>query len=186
MGLVPKGWKAVRLDSFIELAYGKALKAEHRNPGAIPVYGSGGITGWHDHALVESTSIIVGRKGTVGSLYWESRPFFPIDTVFYVKSKKPLIYCYQLLKRMGLESMNTDAAVPGLNRENVYRLLTTKAPEDVVAAFDRVASVLRVRMDENEKQAQTLTALRDTLLPRLISGKLRLPEAEKVISEAIA
>ena len=176
VGLVPRGWRVARLDSFIELAYGKALKAENRKFGPIPVYGSGGITGWHDQALVDEPSIIIGRKGTVGSLYWESRPFFPIDTVFYVKSRKPLTYCYLLLKSLGLDSMNTDAAVPGLNRENVYRLLVIEPPESILAAFDSVTSLLRRSMDENEGQAQTLVTLRDTLLPRLISGQLRLSE----------
>ena len=174
LGAVPKGWSPVRLDSFIELAYGKALKAENRKPGPVPVYGSGGITGWHDQALVQQASVIVGRKGTVGSLYWESRPFFPIDTVFYVKSGRPLTYCYQLLKTLGLVNMNTDAAVPGLNRENVYRLLVPNAPDAVVNAFDDVVAVLRNVVDENEKQAQALATLRDTLLPRLISGQLHL------------
>ena len=177
LGPVPKGWRVVRLDSFIELTYGKALKAENRKAGQVPVYGSGGITGWHDQALVEQASIIVGRKGTVGSLYWESRPFFPIDTVFYVKSQKPLIYCHLLLKTLGLDSMNTDAAVPGLNRENVYRLLVTEPTRNVLTAFDNIASALRRSMDENERKAQTLNTLRDTLLPRLISGQLRVPEA---------
>ncbi len=176
LGVVPKGWNPVRLDSFIELAYGKALKAENRRAGPVPVYGSGGITGWHDQPLVESESIVVGRKGTVGSIYWESRPFFPIDTVFYVKATKPLVYCYQLLKKLGLESMNTDAAVPGLNRENVYRLLVPGAPTNVVAAFDQVASKLRDAIDEKDRQSKNLEALRDTLLPRLISGQLRLPD----------
>ncbi len=176
LGSVPRGWRVARLDSFIELAYGKALKAENRKFGPIPVYGSGGITGWHDQALVDEPSIIIGRKGTVGSLYWESRPFFPIDTVFFVKSRKPLTYCYLLLKTLGLDSMNTDAAVPGLNRENVYRLLVIEPPESILAAFDSVTSLLRRSMDENEGQAQTLVTLRDTLLPRLISGQLRLSE----------
>ncbi len=186
LGLMPKGWRVVRLDSFIELAYGKALKAENRRAGPIPVYGSGGITGWHDQALVEQASIVVGRKGTVGSLYWESRPFFPIDTVFYVKSGKPLTYCYLLLKTLGLDSMNTDAAVPGLNRENVYRLLVTEPPGSVLAAFDSIASVLRISVDENEQQAQTLATLRDTLLPCLISDRLHLPEVEAFIDEVAA
>lgn len=186
LGLVPKGWGVVRLDSFVELAYGKALKAENRKAGPVPVYGSGGITGWHDHAFIEQASIVVGRKGTVGSLYWESRPFFPIDTVFYVKSRKPLTYCHCLLKTLGLDTMNTDAAVPGLNRENVYRLLVTEPPERILAAFDSVVSVLRSSMDQNERQAETLATLRDTLLPRLISGQLRLPEAEVPIEEVAA
>jgi len=184
LGVVPRGWGIARLDSFLELAYGKALKAETRTPGGVPVYGSGGITGWHDTALVDEPSVIVGRKGTVGSIYWESRPFFPIDTVFYVKTKRPLTYCHQLLKTLGLHEMNTDAAVPGLNRENVYRLLVPDAPPAVLAAFDVTACVVRQRIDDNEAQAQTLSTLRDTLLPRLISGQLRVPEALPLVEDA--
>ena len=74
--------------------------------------------------------------------------------------------------------MNTDASVPGLNRENVYRLLVIEPPESILAAFDSVTSLLRRSMDENEGQAQTLADLRDTLLPRLISGQLHLGQDE--------
>ncbi len=186
LGVVPRGWGITRLDSFLELAYGKALKAETRTPGGVPVYGSGGITGWHDKALVDEPSVIVGRKGTVGSIYWESRPFFPIDTVFYVKTKHPLTYCHQLLKTLGLHDMNTDAAVPGLNRENVYRLLVPDAPPAVLAAFDTTACVLRQRIDDNEAQAQTLSTLRDTLLPLLISGRLKVPKLRAQVEEELA
>lgn len=183
LGLVPKGWRATRLDSVLQLAYGKALKAENRQHGDVPVYGSGGITGWHDTALVSQSSIVVGRKGTVGSLYWESRPFFPIDTVFFVKSDCPMSFCYELLKTLGLQDMNTDAAVPGLNRANVYRLLTPSVPLAILSAFDRIAGSLRRRVDHNSAQARTLSTLRDTLLPRLISGQLRLPENEDFLPE---
>ena len=186
LGLVPKGWQQTRVDSFIELAYGKALKAETRRPGTVPVYGSGGITGWHDEALVHGPSIIVGRKGTVGSLYWESRPFYPIDTVFYVKSARPLSYCYQLLKTLGLSDMNTDAAVPGLNRENAYRLLVPNPPEAVINAFDEAARALRQMIDHYAQQSDVLAKVRDTLLPRLISGQLRLPELQDNIRRVIA
>ena len=186
LGVVPRGWGAVRLDSRLELAYGKALKAENRKSGDVPVYGSGGITGWHDTALVHQPSVIVGRKGTVGSVYWESRPFFPIDTVFYVRTKYPLTYCHQLLKTLGLHNMNTDAAVPGLNRENVYRLLVPDAPSEILVAFDTTAHAIQRRIDHNEAQAQTLSTLRDTLLPRLISGQLRVAEAQTTVEKTFA
>lgn len=185
LGLVPKGWRVFRVEDLMELAYGKALKATDRVDGQVPVYGSGGITGYHDQSLLEGPGIIVGRKGTVGSLYWEDCPFFPIDTVFYVKAKKPLTYCYYLLRTLGLEGMNTDGAVPGLNRGNAYRLRAVVPPEAVLEGFDGVASRLRGRIFANAQQAQTLTQLRDILLPRLISGQLRLPEAEALIEEAV-
>jgi len=186
LGLVPKGWRVGRVENLIELAYGKALKASDRLSGNIPVYGSGGITGYHNEPLVIGPSIVVGRKGTVGTLYWEDQPFFPIDTVFYVKAKAPLTYCFYQLKVLGLEGMNTDGAVPGLNRNNVYRLPIVIPANSVMDSFDDLVLPLRRRIFANIAKAQTLATLRDTLLPRLISGQLRLPDAEALVEEAAA
>jgi type I restriction enzyme S subunit len=183
LGLVPKGWQPQRLDALMELSYGKALKANDRISGDVPVYGSGGVTGCHNESLVNGPSVIVGRKGTVGSLYWEDRPFFPIDTVFYVRSLVPMTYCFYLLKTLGLADMNTDAAVPGLNRSNVYRLKVPHVPMAALSAFDEVARAIRDSIFKNSQQAQTLATLRDTLLPRVISGQLRLPETEAIAPE---
>ena len=186
LGLVPKGWRAARLDAFLELAYGKALKATDRVLGDVPVYGSGGVTGFHNESLVTGPSIVIGRKGTVGSLYWEDRPFFPIDTVFYVRTAVPMSYCFYLLQTLGLSGMNTDAAVPGLNRGNVYRLTVPRPDAAVLSAFDGVAGTIRESIFRNNQQAQTLATLRDTLLPRQISGQLRLPQIEAALEEACA
>ena len=82
LGLVPEGWEVKKLADVIELAYGKALKAENRINGPVSVYGSGGIVGHHDESLAEGPGIIVGRKGNVGSVYWSDDDFFAIDTVF--------------------------------------------------------------------------------------------------------
>lgn len=185
MGRIPKSWRVAKVEDFIELAYGKALKATERKVGAVPVYGSGGITGYHNEPLVDRSSIIVGRKGTVGSLYWEDRPFFPIDTVFYVKEKAPLTYCFYVLQTLGLEHMNTDGAVPGLNRSNVYRLRVCLPSDQLLAVFDDIVSMLRQKIFANSRHAQVLSDIRDSMLPRLISGQLHLSEVEEQISEAL-
>ncbi|WP_197490340.1 restriction endonuclease subunit S [Halothiobacillus diazotrophicus] len=185
LGEIPEGWEQKRVDDFMELAYGKALKASDRIDGPVPVYGSGGITGYHSVHLVDGPGIIVGRKGTVGSLYWEDRSFFPIDTVFYVVPKVQLTYCYYLLQTLGLDRMNTDAAVPGLNRNNVYRLPVAWSPDELRQAFDRVAEPLRDRLFANKQESQALENIRETLLPKLLSGELRVPQDEKM-TEAIA
>ncbi|MGY3895379.1 restriction endonuclease subunit S [Aeromonas enterica] len=180
-GWVPKGWNINKIENLMELVYGKALKSTDRIDGPVPVYGSGGITGYHNESLVDGPSIIVGRKGTVGSLYWEDRPFFPIDTVFYVRSEKPLTYCFYLLQTLGLADMNTDAAVPGLNRNNAYRLQVTTPDEDLLDAFDTLTTTLRKRIFANAEQSTTLINLRDGLLPKLISGELSLDKMESVL-----
>ena len=189
LGLVPSGWDVGKIEDLMELPYGKPLKATDRVEGPVPVYGSGGITGCHNKSLVNGPSVIVGRKGTVGSLYWEDRPFFPIDTVFYVRTDKPLTYCYYLLKTLGLEGMNTDGAVPGLNRNNAYRLPVVVATKSIIESFDDIVSSLRNKMFSNSQYTTNLTQLRDTLLPLLISGQLRLPEMadsiENILLEAV-
>jgi type I restriction enzyme S subunit len=59
----------VTLGSVLDLAYGKALPARSRRVGPVPVFGSGGIVGWHDRPLVAGPGVVVGRKGTVGSVH---------------------------------------------------------------------------------------------------------------------
>lgn len=75
--------------------------------------------------------------------------------------------------------MNTDAAVPELNRENVYRLEVAAPPASLIADFAETASRLRETVAAVSGESETLAQLRDTLLPKLISGDLRIADAEK-------
>lgn len=176
LGWVPKGWGVTRLENILELAYGKALKKTDREEGPYPVYGSGGVNGTHNTYLTKGPGIIVGRKGTVGSLHWEQNHFFPIDTVFYVKPHigYSLTYCFYLLQTLGLDTMNTDAAVPGLNRNNAYRLKCVIPSEKVREHLTKTLTVSRTKMDACLKNIETLSKLRDELLPKLISGEIKI------------
>lgn len=109
-----------KLCDIIELLYGKSLPERSRIPGVYPVVGSGGISGYHNSFLCEGPGIIVGRKGSIGTIQYIKENYYPIDTVFFVKSKIktiPIKYIYYLLTQLNLSSLNTDAAVPGLNRD---------------------------------------------------------------------
>lgn len=181
---LPAGWQYSRIESILELAYGKSLPQSTREPGPYPVYGSGGVTGTHSTALVSGPGIIVGRKGTVGSLYWEAEDFFPIDTVFYVipKNDVPLNFIWHLLHTLGLEGMNTDAAVPGLNRANAYRLEFVFSNMPTVNAFERIVCSLRAKQEANIAENRTLAETRDYLLPRLMSGEVRVGDVAQELA----
>lgn len=167
---VPVEWKIKRLGDIIELAYGKALKEADRISGDFPVYGSGGMVGTHDKASVKGPGIIVGRKGNVGSVYWTDKDFYPIDTVYYVKSDLNKYYLYFLLQ--SLNFINNDAAVPGLNRNQAYanQLLLPK-----ISLVDKFSKTTKNFFDFTcnlNLQNKQLKFSRDQLLSRLISGKL--------------
>ena len=130
------------LGSFVQFVYGKGLPARNRKPGSVPVYGSAGLIDTHNTALVRGPGIVVGRKGTVGAVHWADRDFYPIDTTYYVVPKCEDIrirYTYYLLKMLPLPQMNTDVAVPGLNRANALRLMVT-VPSLLVQ--DRIIKIL--------------------------------------------
>jgi type I restriction enzyme S subunit len=164
------------LGDVLDLVYGKALPAARRRPGDIPVYGSGGVSGTHDQPLVEGPGVIVGRKGTVGSVHWSPTGFYPIDTTYFVRLKDPDLgfpYAYFLLSSLTLSRMNQDSAIPGLNRSHALAIPVRLPPAGAIAGFtERVRSLFALR-DHLAEENDALSALRDYLLPRLVSGALR-------------
>ncbi|HBO8903246.1 TPA: restriction endonuclease subunit S [Pseudomonas aeruginosa] len=170
LGLIPEGWQLLRLGDCVELAYGKALKAQDRVPGDYPVYGSSGVVGTHCESLVDGPGIIVGRKGNVGSVFWSDVSFFPIDTTYYVRSDVPLSYLYFNLQRQRF--LNNDAAVPGLNREQAYALPFLLPGKDLLSRFSSEWESFYGLLQRLGRANVNLRAQRDLLLPKLISGEI--------------
>jgi len=170
-------WEEGCLGDVIELVYGKGLKEEIRTGTGYPVIGSSGVVGYHSEFLVEGPGIVIGRKGTLGKVIYLWDNFFPIDTTYYIKSKVEsagLLYEYFLLKTLNFEEMNSDSAVPGLNRDIALSTEIKIAPLGKLQEFNQASSKFIDKMRENEKQIRTLEKLRDTLLPKLMSGEVRV------------
>jgi type I restriction enzyme S subunit len=177
---------SVLLGDVADLSYGKSLPERSREPGTIPVYGSGGIVGYHSRALVEGPGVIVGRKGTAGAVHWCYSDFFPIDTTFFVQSERlPLEYLYFTLRSLGLNRMNFDSAVPGLNRNATLARLVPLPGPDSLDNFARMASVITSAVSVIEHESDCLVRLRDVLLPKLMSGELRVRDAEHLVEAAV-
>ncbi len=164
---VPNNWKATTLKNIVTLNYGKGLPKKRRKKGDVPVYGSSGLTGYHNKPLVNEEGYIVGRKGCVGTIYYSETPFFPIDTVYY--STKSDINChfdffYYLFQNLKLERLNSDSAVPGLNRNAAYAqklLVPEKLGEQKEIAS--ILSSLDDKIELNRKMNQTLEEIGKTL-----------------------
>lgn len=170
LGRVPGGWQLGLLEDFIQLAYGKALKKEDRLPGAYPVFGSSGEVGTHNKYMVEGPGIIVGRKGNVGSVFWTEQNFYPIDTVYYVKTELPLEYVFFNLQRQRF--LSNDAAVPGLNRNQAYSLPFLKPEDQLLKQFTDQCQPLYSLIRKLNRKNMNLRAQRDLLLPKLVSGEI--------------
>ena len=174
-------WEEGCLGDVIELVYGKGLKKEIRTGTGYPVIGSSGVVGYHSDFFVESPGIVIGRKGTLGKVIYLWDNFFPIDTTYYIKSKVEsagLLYEYFLLKTLNFEEMNSDSAVPGLNRDIALSTEIKIAPLGKLQKFNQFTSTFIDKLRDNTKQIHTLEKLRDTLLPKLMSGEVRVEYEE--------
>ena len=170
-------WEMGKLGDILELCYGKGLKDEIRSGQGYPVVGSSGIVGYHSEFLVNAPGIVIGRKGTLGKVIYLTDNFYPIDTTYFIKSKidsKEIFYLYYLLKSLDFEELNSDSAVPGLNRDIALSSEIMISPIDMIEKFNNYCSVLFDKIKSNQSQIRTLTQLRDTLLPKLMSGEVAI------------
>jgi type I restriction enzyme S subunit len=122
----------VLLGDLFELKYGKSLRKDHRIKGAVPVFGSNGQVDLHNKSLINHPTIIVGRKGSIGEIHLIKKPCWPIDTTYFVKPLEKHVFdlewLYRLLGTLRLQELNRSAAIPGLNRDDVYRISVLLPP----------------------------------------------------------
>jgi type I restriction enzyme S subunit len=169
---LPEGWRRVLLGEHVTLNYGKGLRADERVDGPFPVYGSSGIVGRHQEALVQGPGIILGRKGNVGSVFWSSKDFYPIDTVYFVDAKNSSLYLFYALAHMHF--ISTDVAVPGLNRDLAYSCPLVLPSKTILRQFLETVSPMHEQLDKLEEMNTKLKAARDLLLPKLMNGEIEV------------
>ena len=167
---VPEEWEKKPLGEVAPLKYGKALKKDDRTHGPYPVYGSSGVVGSHNKALVSGPSIILGRKGNVGSVYWSEGDLHPIDTVYFIDSENCNLQLYYAL--LHTHFISTDVAVPGLNRDFAHSRLLLIPDTKILRIFDEIASPIHEQIVRLEKYSSALEGARDLLLPRLMNGEI--------------
>lgn len=171
---VEESWEEVQLSDIVLVKYGKDHKK--LGEGKIPAFGSGGLMRYVDTPLYTFESVLIPRKGTLNNVMYIDEPFWTVDTMFYTEMKKPNLakFVYHFLKRLDLASMNVGSAVPSMTTEVLNNMLLSIPSDEVFAEFELVVSECYQKIKFNNKQIVTLTKLRDILLPKLMSGEVRI------------
>ena len=179
IGPVPKGWSVGALEDLLVLQRGFDLPAQDRRPGAFPIIAASGPSGTHDEAMAKGPGVVTGRSGVLGRVFLELGDYWPLNTTLWVKEFRRATPCfaYETLRRLDFKAFNAGSAVPTLNRNHIHGLPYVLPRKHCIEAYEAVALPLHQRRKALELQAQSLADVRDTLLPRLISGQLRLPDA---------
>lgn len=174
---LPINWEIVQIGQITTFQYGKGLtKNNRKESGSIPVFGSNGVVGAHDKAIVFGPSIVIGRKGSAGALNVSNSDCWPTDVCFFVQTPEgiDLNYWYIVLKNANL-SMLAGGLKPGLNRNHAHVLLApippVKEQHRIVAKVKQLMQLLDDLETSLEAKDLTLSELRKSSLTELADAE---------------
>ena len=171
-------WREGTLSDLVNIKYGK----DHKKlaDGIYPVYGSGGIMRYVERPLYSGESILIPRKGTLNNVIYVNGAFWSVDTMFYTEMLRPNIakFVYHFVKGKDLASLNAGSAVPSMTT-NILNAMQLRIPDDAtLQQFENIVAPMYELMQENERQSSNLSSVRDTLLPKLMSGELDISNVD--------
>jgi type I restriction enzyme S subunit len=190
LGLVPRGWRVGKVSDIADIKGGKQLeKMEFSDTGPNPVFGGAGVMGHTKLSNATGLVITVGRVGAYcGQFFWHFGDAWVNNNASRIVPNcvSHGLWLYQWLKQADIDRIKKGAAQPFVSNGDIAAMHLVIPAEGAIQSFAIIAGSVYERLQLNNSKAQTLATLRDTLLPRLISGQLRLPDAEGAIAEVAA
>ncbi len=174
LGMIPEGWRVGTLGEIIDIKYGK----DHKKllEGCYPVYGSGGLMRYAEKAIYSGESVLIPRKGTLNNIMYVNEAFWTVDTMFYSipRVEKVMLFVYIFLCNRDLSSLNAGSAVPSMTTEILNNMKIIIPSQKILNSFNDIASTLYSSIKQQQQESRRLASLRDALLPRLMSGELKV------------
>lgn len=178
LGMIPEGWKVGCLGDIAEITSGKRPPKKSKDKTKelfIPLIGASDIMGFTSDVLYERPILVIGRVGTHGVVQRFQEKCWPSDNTLVIESSY-YNYVYQLLKGIDYSAINRGSTQPLITQTDVKNTDVIIAPENVLKEYESITSTLFSKHRANIKENSRLSLLRDTLLPRLMSGELEVPE----------
>lgn len=176
LGMIPEGWKVGCLGDLITIKYGKDHKKLEN--GTFPVYGSGGFMRFVNSWLYDGESVLIPRKGTLDNIMYVCEKFWTVDTMFFSVPKMDYVmkYVYNYIKRFDFSKMNEGTSVPSNTAARLNKMPILIPTHEILEMYDETLCPIYNKRKMKDKESRILSLLRDTLLPRLMSGELEVPE----------
>lgn len=172
IGLIPEDWDINTIDEWASVEYGKA---NPKTEGKVPLVGSGGVFGYVQESLVDFPTLVIGRKGTAGSIQKFYNPTYPTDTTFYLKWKSnspPLEMIYNWFLIHPLSGLHAKTTLPSIQKPDVekFQFPLPPLPEQKKIAY--VLSKIQQAIETQEKIIKTTQELKKALMQKLFTEGL--------------
>ena len=178
LGMIPKGWRVGTFGEIMTIASGKRppkKESSFSHECNIPLVGASDIMGYTNSVLFNEDILVTGRVGTHGIVQRFNYPCWPSDNTLVLKSDY-YEYCYQILCTIDYASLNRGSTQPLITQTDIKNQIILIPPYSVLSDFEKYASTLMKAKENNQRSSHRLAELRDTLLPKLMSGELKVNE----------
>ena len=175
------GWQSAILQDLVFFQRGYDITKAEQKPGNIPVVSSSGVNSYHSEAKVDGPGVVIGRKGSLGTVHYVDGPYWPHDTTLWSRDFKGNLprFVFYFLQTLGLERYDVGNSNPTLNRNHIHRL-DILLPEYQIQ--ERIVEVLSAYDDLIENNRRRIALLEEAarLLYREWFVHLRFPGHEHV------
>jgi type I restriction enzyme S subunit len=130
-----------RLGDLVMFQRGFDITKDQQANGTVPIVSSSGIASFHNESKVEPPGVVIGRKGSLGTVHYLEEDFWPHDTTLWVKDFKgnhPRFISY-FLRTLHLEVFDTGSSNPTLNRNHIHKI---KVQCPLPAIQEKIAAIL--------------------------------------------
>lgn len=195
-GAIPIGWRWVSLRDVVAILDSKRVplsgQERAKRKGPFAYYGAAALMDHVDNYLFDGVHLLVGEDGSVTQsdgvpvLQYVWGQFWVNNHAHVLQGANGICTEHVLLslRSTNIQHLVTGAVQAKLSQGNMWRIEFMRPSLEVSRAFADMVEPLFARLRLNAEHARSLAEARDTLLPRLISGQLRLPQAEEAIAEA--
>jgi len=176
IGCYPERWREGRFDEFILLQRGYDITKDEQHDGIVPVVSSSGIKSFHNESRANGPGVVIGRKGTLGKVFYVDCPYWPHDTSLWVKDFKgnnPK-FVYYLLTTLNLKSLDTGTSNPTLNRNYVHALKIAMPNIEDQKNIVEILSSIDKKTAAEQSRKEALESLFASLLHDLMTAKIRV------------
>jgi len=186
LGPIPKGWKIGTISDLAKVTSGKRphkRSKEKTGEFTIPLYGGGGIMAYVPVRMISTPFLLTGRVGTLGKVFRITEECWPSDNtlLLFPNNKSCLEFLYFTLQRIDFDSLNRGSTQPLVTQTDLKNQKIVIPKENILIFYWQNAHPMFEKIDKNIAESRALASLRDTLLPKLISGELRVPDTEQLV-----
>lgn len=177
-GVCPENWSYQELSTIADIASGKRppVKSDICNQETpISIVGAASVMGFTSEANQTDKILVTGRVGTHGVIQRFNTPCWTSDNTLVITSPY-YEFTNQVLHRIDYSSMNRGSTQPLITQGDMKKVVVLVPNEHTLAKFEEFAGSLMAKWEANNNENVKLASLRDTLLPKLISGEVDISD----------